>query len=76
MPSCVRSVNGVWKLTGRQRFRPTLLGKLVLMVEEERSFGTMGPGPPPPRWTGIESRWRDARLDDVLPVIQNAKSEG
>ena len=49
---------GAAKLTGRFWFRKTWTGKLVLLVEEERTA-----------WLGrgglIKLRWRDARLLDL-----------
>jgi hypothetical protein len=53
-------------LTGRFNFRKSLMGKIVLQVEEER----------PARWPfstpgGVRYRWRDARsLDLALPELR------
>jgi hypothetical protein len=53
-------------LTGRFQFRKSVMGKIILQVEEQR----------PPRWSfasrgDLRHRWRDARsLDLALPAIR------
>lgn len=52
-------------LTGKTQYRESLLGKLILQVEEHIVTGTVGEDAVPVRST----QWRDAKRSD-LPMLR------
>ena len=63
-------------LTGRQRFRVGMFGKMILQVEAVTKFNAQ---PCPytcdmPPWHGDErTKWRDAKLEDITNEQRNLK---
>lgn len=60
-------ISTAWRPTGRRRFRAGWFGKVVLQIEEERRIGTASPYREP---KGMQSRWRDARISDLLLEVE------